>query len=767
MNYTDQYNVIWDKQSKNSSESMPVSGCDIGLNTWVENNELLIYINRAGYRDENGALLKPGRLRINFSPNPFSDGSFTQKLNLNEGCVEISSKNKAVLELNIKIWIEIQRPIVHIDCKTNIEITGIVKYENWRYEDIELPNDKSKFERRSMCMLNYDACPETVTLYKDKITHNDKHILFKHIVDNTKDCFDYQIKQQGLSDIADTLKNPLENLIWGGALNADEYSYIGTSQGAYSECPYKAWQLQSNHALKNHRIRVCLHHDQTQDENEWENDLNTLVDLDQKHDQQAWNENLKWWKSFWNRSHLVINDQEGEANLGWRIARNYQLFRYMLACNLKGNEPTLFNGGLFNFDPEFVNGKKGDGYTPDHRQWGSGLTAQNQRLLVWPLLKTGDFDLARTGFEFYPNNLNNTTKRVKQYWGHEGCCFTEQISITGLPGSAVYGFESGKRKRSGNAEIGYETNDAVSRLNDSQLEYAWLILRWSQFSGENISPYLNFIEQAVIFYDQHFRMQNKKRTGSELGSDNKLVIYPSNALEYHPGSKNPSSVVAGLRRILSEMIFLKDYSNKPELLNKWKGILKTIPKLPTGENPKFGGTYVKPSENHEHQSSHNPEMYALYPYEWYGDGYPDLNLMENTFKSIAEDRFLSDSWIQSNIHSARLKDTHLAQKLTSEKMDNGPYRFPAFWPETIDWAPDHNWGGCGMIGLQEMLLQTHSRPGEEPKYRLYNAWPKEWDVKFKLHAPNKTIITSEYKKGHVLKTSVSPGIHEKQLLSSF
>ena len=33
-------------------------------------------------------------------------------------------------------------------------------------------------------------------------------------------------------------------------------------------------------------------------------------------------------------------------------------------------------------------------FTPDHRNWGGGtFTAQNQRLVYWPMLKAGDFDL--------------------------------------------------------------------------------------------------------------------------------------------------------------------------------------------------------------------------------------------------------------------------------------------------------------------------------------------------------------------------------------
>jgi hypothetical protein len=37
-----------------------------------------------------------------------------------------------------------------------------------------------------------------------------------------------------------------------------------------------------------------------------------------------------------------------------------------------------------------------------------------------------------------------------------------------------------------------------------------------------------------------------------------------------------------------------------------------------------------------------------------------------------------------------------------------------------------------MIGLQEMLLQTNG-----DSLLLFPAWPKEWDVTFKLHAPKK------------------------------
>ena len=60
----DQYNLHWNSQSLNSGESMPCGGGDIGLNVWVENDELLFYLLRSGTFDEHNTLLKLGRVRV-------------------------------------------------------------------------------------------------------------------------------------------------------------------------------------------------------------------------------------------------------------------------------------------------------------------------------------------------------------------------------------------------------------------------------------------------------------------------------------------------------------------------------------------------------------------------------------------------------------------------------------------------------------------------------------------------------------------------------
>ena len=64
-----------------------------------------------------------------------------------------------------------------------------------------------------------------------------------------------------------------------------------------------------------------------------------------------------------------------------------------------------------------------------------------------------------------------------------------------------------------------------------------------------------------------------------------------------------------------------------------------------------------------------------------------------------------------------------------------------------------------MIGLQEMLLQTN---GEQ--ILLFPAWPKEWNVHFKLHAPGETTVEATLKNGKVTDLKVLPESREKDIV---
>ena len=64
-----------------------------------------------------------------------------------------------------------------------------------------------------------------------------------------------------------------------------------------------------------------------------------------------------------------------------------------------------------------------------------------------------------------------------------------------------------------------------------------------------------------------------------------------------------------------------------------------------------------------------------------------------------------------------------------------------------------------MIGLQEMLLQTIG-----DQILLFPAWPMDWDVDFKLHAPGNTVVEASLRKGKLTKLQVIPESRYKDVI---
>ena len=119
----DQYNITWDSPSENSAGSMPCGGGDIGLNVWVEKGDLLIYLSRSGTFDENNTLLKLGRVRIRLNPDPLDGAKLIQQLLLEDGRVLIKGEKEGVSS-TITVWVDVHRPVIHIDLQSNKPITA-------------------------------------------------------------------------------------------------------------------------------------------------------------------------------------------------------------------------------------------------------------------------------------------------------------------------------------------------------------------------------------------------------------------------------------------------------------------------------------------------------------------------------------------------------------------------------------------------------------------------------------------------------------------
>jgi hypothetical protein len=760
-NYNDNYNIVWNTPSKNASESMPCGGGDIGMNVWVENGDLLVYVAKSGNFDENNALMKTGRIRIKLDSKETTSlelhpdipklkkgkaANFKQELHLQEGFITVEGENHGV-KIKVTIWADVYSPVAHFDITSNKKINVEASYESWRYQDRVIK------ARENFANSWKWAAPKNNVYKKDVIDFNGNEVLFYHH-NSAKTIFDTTVFQQGMTAVKDQLYDPLEKLTFGGSFKGKNFSPAGTYEGEYVNTDYKGWKLRSNAASKQHTLSLCLYNAQVDDIETWKRSLDSIGKKAIDNNIALSNSRL-WWQNFWNRSFIQI-DPSNINSKAWEAGRNFQLFRYMLACNAYGQWPTKFNGGLFTVDPVFTD--TANKLTPDYRNWGGGLhTGQNQRLVYFPMIKNGDWDMLQPQFNFYLRILKNAELRSKVYWNHGGACFTEQMENYGLPDFAEYG-----QKRPDGFDKGVEYNAWLEYEWDTVFEFCLMMLEEAEYTGKDIGDKIPFIESCLQFFDEHYQYLAKQRGAKALDGNGKLILYPGSGAETYKMAYNSTSTIAALQVVGLRLLGLFSNETTKELhnpdtnkINRLNRLAAFLHRLPGINFQTFNGhTTIAPAKSWERiNNTESTQLYPVFPWGIYGVGKPGLDTALNTFRYDTNVvKFKSYvGWKQDNIFAARLGLADEAWQLTSQKLQNSPRRFPAFWGPGFDWVPDHNWGGSGMIGLQEMLMQV-----DDKKIMLFPAWPKNIDVHFKMNAPYSTTVEAEVKNGKVINVKILP-----------
>ena len=625
-------NVIWNTPSRNSSESMPCGGGDIGMNIWVEEGDILFYLSRSGTFDENNCQLKQGRFRIRLFPNPFKDAKdFRQELKLKDGYVEVSAGGT-----QIQFWADVYHPVVHVEITNAQPLRTEVSYENWRYKERMIRKGEGQ-----QCSYKW-APPKGAVTTADFVSLSSKRelpgmtkkgnlLLFYHR-NPEQTVFDIAVAQQGMENVKFQMMNPLKHLTFGGYLFGDNLEYTSTTDSIYAGTDYRAWNFRSSKASRKEQFCIVLHTEQTATVEQWEQDLQINLQriapqgkISSKIVSQDKKRTRLWWNAFWQRSFIepIGNTENKNDSDIKKITRNYTLFRYMLGCNAYGSVPTKFNGGLFTFDPCHIDEKQA--FTPDYRKWGGGtMTAQNQRLVYWPMLKSGDFDMMSSQFDFYNRMLKNAELRTQVYWQHNGACFCEQIENYGLPNPAEYGF-----KRPEWFDKGLEYNAWLEDEWDTILEFCQMILETKNYANADITPYLPLIESSLTFFDEHYRQLASRRGRKALDGNGHLVLFPGSACETYKMTNNASSTIAALKTVL------ENYGKKDEML-------KTIPPIPLRyieikdslnptASPELKQT-ISPAVSWERINNvETPQLYPVFPWRIYGVGKENLELARNTY----------------------------------------------------------------------------------------------------------------------------------------
>jgi hypothetical protein len=728
--WLDAYNIAWTEPATKALHSMPCGGGNIALNVWTTQHDLLFYIASTDSWDGQ-AQVKMGRVRVSLSPNPFV-GNLRQELNLADNSIHVSGQAADGTEVKLQIWVDAFQSIVHLNGEASKPVSV-----------------KAAVEMLSGAQGSVDG----------------NSALWHFRIDGPSPQRRDLIAKNHIEKIADAVPDPMGNHTWGGRLSGEGFVAAGSGEAENEGQRTTAFGIATKEAVQKFDLQATLRVAQDPSLEVWKREL-ALLEVKGRQGGGGDREKTRaWWREFWDRSHIVINPGKSVADPAWEAGRNYQLFRAMLGVNRNGQMPTLFNGGPFLMEAN-----------PNERQWGhAGFTAQNQRLVHWPMLKSGDADLLKVGLDFYKDRHGLAIAWAKHFWDIRGAVFPEDIDLFGLP---VYLTKDAS---------GHTSPECLRYHYVSGMEFALMMLQSSSYFGTDVRPYVPVVDGTLRFFDQFYRKQHKTKEGRELDAKGRLVIFPGNATETHAGTSNDAPTVSGLHALTTALLALPENVSTPSQRAFWKSFRATLPAVPVHDWKGFRQIATADSWQSQRPdfNMEMPHLYPVYPFHLYGVGLPDLELARDAFQhgdtcTVKQKNHFC--WYQGGLFAARLGLTHTARDYALAKFlhprhpdpveRNGwatqtaisPYelrwarkdwekpRFPAFWDGmTFCGRPDMDHGGAGMAQLQEMLLQT---PGD--KLHLFPAWPADWDVDFKLHAPRQTVVEGSLRGGVLKSLKVTP-----------
>lgn len=716
----DRYNVVWDTPSQNSSGSMPLGNGDIGLNVWVETNgDLLFYISKTDAWDEHGRLLKLGRVRMKLSPNPFRAGTpFRQELKLRQGEIQIHAGEKAA-EIILHIWVDANRPVIHVEAEGKQPFHCEAALELWRTTKRPLTEDEMSAGVDSFTK------NEPAFSYPDTIVENHKtYVGWFHR--NVESLWPATLGHQGLESLIPKLNDPLLHRTFGAVMTSAEL--IRTN-----DTTFKSAQPVRHVVLSIYPLTA-----QTSTTNDWLSQVEaSKKKVDVVNVRRALSQHLDWWDAFWNRSWIRITGGDKIRSEQEIVSQSYALQRFISACGGRGSSPIKFNGSIFTVD---VSGK----FDADYRRWGGPYWNQNTRLNYWPMLASGDFDMMQPWFRMYLDALPLAQRRTEIYYSHGGAFFPETMYFWGayFNNSSGYGWdrEGEPLGRTVNRYIRYHWQGGIE-LTAVMLDY-YAFTKDREFLHKTLLPLAGDI---IEFYEKHYPRETNGR----------LLIAPAQALETWWDCENPLPEIAGLQFVLPRLLDLPD----AQVLQRkaWRDLLAALPPVPMREAD--GKQILAPAAKFQTlQNQEIPELYAVFPYRLFGVGKPELEMARRTFAQRAVKG--NSGWQQDDTQAALLGLSDEARRMLVSRFStkDPDSRFPAFWGPNFDWTPDQDHGANGLMTLQSMLLQCDGQ-----KLLLFPAWPKEWDVEFKLHAPMNTTVEGVYRHGKLLQLKVTPRARKKDL----
>ena len=718
------YDVVWDSPSDNSSGSMPLGNGDIGVNVWSETGgDLLLLISKTDAWDENGRLLKIGRVRVHFAPDPFGAGlPFQQTLRPEAGEIVLSAGAEESAA-KVRVWVDALHPVIHIEAEFAQAVETAVSVELWRTEAQTLP-----FPVGGVPSFGEHHCPIGLLSPEDKAIVSPDIVLdagqnsLAWCHHNTASVWAATMRHQGLESLMAERTDPLLFRTFGAVVEGDGLVKDG------------ALTLRSAQPSRTCEVAIYPLTDQAERVEEWQSQAESLAaECRAVPRDTAYAAHTAWWQVFWERSRIIVEgDVEAEA-----VTRGYALHRFMVACAGRGEFPIKFNGALFTVDACEDDGTR---YNADYRRWGGGYWFQNTRLIYWAMIAAGDFDLMQPWFQMYAETLSLAEERTRLYYGHGGVYFPEVMTFWGTYLNGDYGYS-----RAGKA-VGDIENEYIRHYWQGTLELSAILLDVYAATEDNAflsQTLLPLVRPFLRFYFEHYLRRD---------DDGKILFTPAQALETWHTAVNPLPEIAGIGWVIDRLLELPGAMVPASDREEWAGFRALLPAVPKRHEIWSGKTELIPALQYDILANwENVGLYAVFPYRLFGVGKPEIETGRTTYDRRPNQA--TRGWRQDAIHAALLGLTADAKRCVAENF-SAPHagsRFSAFWGPNYDWIPDMDHGSVASIALQRMLMQC-----DGGQILLLPAWPLEWDVEFKLCAPQNTIVEGIVRQGRVQSLTVTP-----------
>jgi hypothetical protein len=316
-----------------------------------------------------------------------------------------------------------------------------------------------------------------------------------------------------------------------------------------------------------------------------------------------------------------------------------------------------------------------------------------------------------------------------------------------------------------NGDYGWDrTGKAINEVENQYVRYVWnqglevvgLMLDYYDYTQDN-----SFLEKRLLpmatsvlkYFDTRFRKD----------SDGRIVIDPTQSVEtYWYDVINDTPNVAGLINVSARLCDLPEQMMTAKQREFYTHMKSAAPTLPIEEVQRDNKTMrrigVAQKYKAKRSNQENPELFAIWPFRICGLERPLLEEARNAYQLRGTRNDVG--WGYDSNAAALLGLTDEAARIMKVKIANSHpnYRWPATWGPNFDWLPDQCHGGNLLATTNYMLLQ---HAGE--KILLLPAWPKNWAVSFKLHAPRQTTIECIYRDGKIQKLEVNPPARRKDI----